>query len=73
MSSLSSATFWSNSTDPNNTSSKLLHGFSQLDPDSLGSLAPGRSCCSLMADCLVLLRLAALPLVSVLLGPVAAS
>ena len=41
MSSLSSATFWSNSIDLNNTSSKLLHGFSQLDADTLGSLAPG--------------------------------
>lgn len=41
MSSLSSATFWSNSTDLNNTSSKLLHGFSQLDAETLGSLAPG--------------------------------
>ena len=50
MSSLSSATFWSSSTDPNNTSTKLLHGFSQMDTDMITSLAPGnpdtlQSCC----------------------------
>ena len=43
MSSMSSATFWSNggSTDVNNMSSRLLHGLSQLDPDTLSNLASG--------------------------------
>ncbi len=43
LSSLSSATFWSNggSTDVNSMSSKLLHGLSQLDADTLTSLSSG--------------------------------
>lgn len=44
LSSLSSATFWSNggSTDVNDMSSKLLHGLSQMDADTLTSLSSGR-------------------------------
>ena len=44
LSSLSSATFWSNggSTDVNDMSSKLLHGLSQLDADTLTSLSSGQ-------------------------------
>ncbi|DBA86983.1 TPA: hypothetical protein ACH3X2_000365 [Trebouxia sp. C0005] len=45
LSSLSSATFWSNggSTDVNDMSSKLLHGLSQMDADTLTSLSSGVS------------------------------
>ncbi len=44
LSSLSSATFWSNgsSTDVNDMSSKLLHGLSQMDADTLTSLSSGQ-------------------------------
>lgn len=43
MSSLSSATVWSNgtSTDVNNMSSKLLHGLSQMDPGMLSTMSSG--------------------------------
>ena len=44
LSSLSSATFWSNggSADVNDMSSKLLHGLSQMDADTLTSLSSGQ-------------------------------
>lgn len=43
LSTLSSATIWSNggSTDVNNMSSKLLHGLSQMDPETLTSMSSG--------------------------------